>query len=166
MSKTEIQGLLKYRGNADADWGGDKDNAKSTSGSCFFLGKALVSWSAKTQTTTATSSTYAEYIALYHALCEALWGRKVCAELKLPTATEPTQISSDNQPAIHIAEDNRITSRSKHFETKYHFMHENFKNGNIILPHIPGIKNVADIFTKPLTNDAAATGSFVMYFNI
>jgi hypothetical protein len=64
-SSTTIQGQLKFYGLTDADWGGDKETAKSTSGYCFFLGGALISWSSKTQTTTATSTTYAEYIALY-----------------------------------------------------------------------------------------------------
>ena len=60
---TDIQGTLKFHGMTDADWGGERDTAKSTSGYCFFRGNALIAWSSKTQTTTATSTTYAEYIA-------------------------------------------------------------------------------------------------------
>lgn len=53
-----------YSGYTDADWGGNNDNSKSTSGSAFILGNNLVSWSSKADETVATSTTYAEYIAL------------------------------------------------------------------------------------------------------
>jgi hypothetical protein len=83
-------------------------------------------------------------------LCEALWARKFLKQLKFYTANSPTDISYDNAAAITIGKDHKITPRSKHFETKYHFIHENIANGNIHLKHIPGSNNLADIFSKPL----------------
>lgn len=68
----DVQGHVKLTANWDADWGGDRDSAKSTSGYvCFFRG-ALISWAAKAQSVTATPSTYAEYISAYHTLAEIL----------------------------------------------------------------------------------------------
>ncbi|MEE7714253.1 Ty1/Copia family ribonuclease HI, partial [Bacillus sp. 5001] len=48
---------------ADADFAGCRLDRKSTSGSCQFLGHALVSWSSKKQNSVALSTTEAEYIA-------------------------------------------------------------------------------------------------------
>ena len=49
--------------DADTDFDGCRKNRKSTSGTCQFLGHALVSWSSKKQNSVALSTTEAEYIA-------------------------------------------------------------------------------------------------------
>jgi hypothetical protein len=145
--------FLKLTGNVDADWGGENDTFKSTSGYCFFLGSSLISWSAKAQSTTATSSTYAEYIAAYHATAECIWIRSLLTELQLLDSTSATQIYCDNEPAIKIAQFHMITPRSKHFDTKYHFVREQVEQNVIQLTHCPGKDNVADLLTKPLSKN-------------
>ena len=67
--------------------------------------------------------------------------------MKLLDPIVPTQIFCDNEPAIKIAQ---FHPRSKHFDTKYHFVREQVEEGTIVLTHCPGKDNVADLFTKPL----------------
>ena len=43
-------------GYSDADWAGCKINRKSTSGTCQFLGRSLVSWASKKQNSVALST--------------------------------------------------------------------------------------------------------------
>jgi hypothetical protein len=50
-------------GYSDSDYAGCKVDRKSTSGTCQFLGRSLVSWSSKKQTSIALSTTEAEYVA-------------------------------------------------------------------------------------------------------
>jgi hypothetical protein len=50
-------------GYSDADWVGCKIDRKSTSGTCQFLGRSLVSWASKKQNSIALSTAEAEYIA-------------------------------------------------------------------------------------------------------
>jgi hypothetical protein len=50
-------------GYSDADWVGCKIDKKSTSGTCQFLGRSLVSWASKKQNSVALSTAEAEYIA-------------------------------------------------------------------------------------------------------
>jgi hypothetical protein len=52
--------------------------------------------------------------------------------------------------AIKIANFHMITPRSKHFNTKFHYLREQVQNNFITLQHVPGATNVADIWTKPL----------------
>jgi hypothetical protein len=53
-------------GYSDANWVGCKIDRKSTSGTCQFLGRSLVSWASKKQNSVALSIAEAEYIAAGH----------------------------------------------------------------------------------------------------
>ncbi|XP_070013465.1 secreted RxLR effector protein 161-like [Nicotiana sylvestris] len=55
---------FKLEGFSDADLAGDKEDRKSTSGTCQLLGKTLISWNSKKQESVALSTTEAEYIAI------------------------------------------------------------------------------------------------------
>ena len=59
-------------GYSDADYASCKDDRKSVNGYCFNYGSGAISWSAKTQTRVATSTTEAEVHALSEAAKEAL----------------------------------------------------------------------------------------------
>jgi hypothetical protein len=60
-------------GYVDSDYAGCKVDRKSTSGTCQFLGRSLVSWSFKKQTSVALSTTEAEYVATGQC-CTQLFG--------------------------------------------------------------------------------------------
>jgi len=53
---------------SDADYAGDVDSARSTSGHAVFIGKCLMNWSSKRQPVVAKSTTEVEYIAANEAL--------------------------------------------------------------------------------------------------
>ncbi|XP_043695672.1 secreted RxLR effector protein 161-like [Telopea speciosissima] len=48
---------------SDANWAGDVDDRKSTSGGAFYLGGSLVAWHSKKQDSVSLSTAEAEYIA-------------------------------------------------------------------------------------------------------
>lgn len=50
--------------HSDADFVGDKNDRKSTSGSCQFLGKSVISWHSKKQTFVALSTMKSEYLVI------------------------------------------------------------------------------------------------------
>ena len=59
-------------GFSDADWGGDLDDRKSTSGYVFQIGGGAISWRSKKQTSVALSTAKAKYVALASTAQEAL----------------------------------------------------------------------------------------------
>ena len=65
-----MTGILK--GYSDADWAGQIDDRRSTSGYVFFVAGGPVSWQAKTQKSVALSTAEAEYMALSDASKEAV----------------------------------------------------------------------------------------------
>ena len=64
-------------GYSDADWGGDADDRKSTSGFLFQIGGTAVNWRSKKQMCVALSTAEAEYMALTSAAQEAIWLREL-----------------------------------------------------------------------------------------
>ena len=64
---------VRLAGNTDSDWESCSSDRKSTSGWCFVLGSAVVSWFSRKQQTVALNSAEAEYMAASLASCEAIW---------------------------------------------------------------------------------------------
>ena len=112
---------LKLLGYADADYAGDLDSRKSTSGYVFFLNGAPVSCSSKAQATVAQSTAEAEYVAANDAVREAVWLRLLLEELGLKQQGA-TLLWQDNQGAIAIAKNPESHSRTKHIDVKHHYI--------------------------------------------
>lgn len=88
-------------GFSDSDYAGD-DNAHSTNGYVFKVGRSSVSWSSKKQTVVARSTTESEYIGGNHAGAEAIWLRNLTAKMGFPSIG-PTHFCVDNQAAISVS---------------------------------------------------------------
>ena len=87
---------------SDADWAGDLNDRKSTSGCGFQIGIGAISWRNKKQTCVALSTAEAEYMALASAAQEAIWMRQLTTDLK-SAPDKPTIILEDNQSAISMS---------------------------------------------------------------
>jgi hypothetical protein len=135
-------------GYSDADYAGCKVDRKSTSGTCQFLGRSLVSWSSKKQNSVALSTAEAEYVAAGSCCAQLLWMRQTlkdfgCLMLKVP-------LLCDNESAIKIANNPVLHNRTKHIEIRHHFLRDHVTKGDIDLSHVRSEEQLADIFTKPL----------------
>jgi hypothetical protein len=136
-------------GYIDSDCVGCAANRKITSGCCFSLGSALVSWFSWKQKSVALSSAEAEYMVANQASCEAIWLRKMLVGL-FGQEMSPTVIHFDNQSCIKLSENLVFHDRSKHIEIRYHFIHDWVQRGVVQLQYISTYDQVADILTKAL----------------
>ena len=151
---------IKFSGNskgeligfADANWAGDVDTRRSTTGYVFFLNSGVISWNSKRQPTVATSSTEAEYMSLYSATQEAIWLRLLLKDLEY-TDNAATTIFQDNQGCISLAKNPVYHARTKHIDIKFHFLREKVMDEVIVLEYKPTEEMVADGFTKALPKD-------------
>lgn len=150
------EGATPLVGYADADWGNDREDRKSISGSVFQVFGSTVSWNTKKQATVALSSTEAEYISLSQAMCEAIWLRNILQEFGY-TFEDSVPLFEDNQSCIRIAEEPRDHRRMKHVDIRYNFMREKIQEGIFKIVYVPSNEQTADIFTKALPN-----GSFTL----
>ena len=141
---------MKLFGYSDSDWGGSLDDMKSTSGYCFSLGLGIFSWCSKKQDIVAQSTAEAKFVAATAAVDQALWLRKILADLHMEQ-TKGTEVLVDNQATIAISHNPMFHGKTKHFNIKLFFLREVLKDGDITLVYCKMEEQLADIFTKPLS---------------
>src|SRR5207248_8640025 len=93
---------IKLTGLTDADWAGDVNTRRSTTGYVVMLNNGAEAWRSQRQPTVALSTMEAEYMALTEATKELKWIRTFLAELGCngqSTDSTPTDLYSDNQSA-------------------------------------------------------------------
>jgi hypothetical protein len=114
---------MRLQGYADTDSTRSVVDQKSTSGCCFTLGSAMVSWCSKKQTSVALSTAEAEYIALCVAVREVVRLRKLLADL-FGYEMYSIVIHCDNQSCVKLSENPIFHDKSKHIEIKYHYIRD------------------------------------------
>jgi hypothetical protein len=134
---------------ADADWGGNIDDRRSTSGTVTKINGCAVSWKSKKQTSVAQSSAEAEYYAAGEGVKDVLWLRRLMGELGF-VQHSGTELLGDNQSAIAIAKNDVFHARTKHIDLKHHFIREHVASRAIVLQWVSSKEQEADIFTKAL----------------
>lgn len=151
-------GAIRYRAGtnlhefstySDASWGGDMENARSTTGTIILFNNGPVTWQSKRQQTTALSSAESEYMALADTMKQVLHLIAVANFLHIPVP-RPFPIQSDSQSAIHIAGNPVSSQRTRHINVRYHFLREHVESGDVVLQYRPTNVMWADIFTKAL----------------
>jgi hypothetical protein len=134
----------------DSDWASDKLTRRSVSGYTGIMCGAAVTWASKKQQTVALSSAEAEYVAATETTKEILWLRGLLSELGF-VPTGPTRLNIDSQSALAMGNGTGSPDRRKHIDVKHHFITQCTGNGTIKLVWVPTQYNVADILTKPLS---------------
>jgi hypothetical protein len=135
-------------GFSDANFAGDVDARKSTTG-VIFLVNSPITWQSMKQKVVAQSSCESEYIAAVNAMCQALWLARVLAEVQSSAPSTPL-LRVDNKSTIALIKNPVLHGQSKHIEMKYHLVREYTKNGRIKVEFIMSEEQLGDILTKPL----------------
>ena len=103
--------LMSY---SDTNYVGCRSDRKSTSRTCHFLGKSIVSWFSKKQNLVALSTIEAEYIAAGLACAQVLWMRQTLIDYGI--LCETNIIRCDNTSAIKLSKNHILHSRTKHID--------------------------------------------------
>ena len=93
--------MLDIRGFVDADWVGDLDQRRSTSGYVFSLFGGAINWMSKVQSVVALSTTKVEYMVATHASKEEIWLQRLCSSMGL--VQQAIRIDYDSQSEIFLA---------------------------------------------------------------
>jgi len=136
------------QGHVDADWAGDVDGRRSTTGFSFTVNCDPATWASKRQSTVATSTAEAEYVAAAMATKEALWLRKLLGVLGVDGQAVP--MGEDNQSCLALINKPEATSRTKHVDVAYHMVRDYRTRGDVAFYILPSAEMPADGLTKPL----------------
>eukprot|EP00253_Pinus_taeda_P023488 PITA_23488 len=139
-------------GYTDFGWAGSVDDRKSTTRYVFSLGSGAFTWTSKKQQAVALSSTEAEYRGAVKASCEAVWLRRMLADMHV-SQTGPTSLFCDNQGVLKLSKNPVFHERTKHVETHCHYFRQLVEDRSVQLRYVPTTEQPTDIFTKPLGPD-------------
>ncbi|GJS41150.1 retrotransposon protein, putative, ty1-copia subclass [Tanacetum coccineum] len=144
---------LRVECYCDAGFETGRDDTKSQTGYVFVLNGGAVDWKSSKQSTTAMSATESEYIAASEAAMEAVWIRKFISGLGIvPTINEPLNMYCDNSAAVHYANEPGVQKGARHYQRRYHYVRECVELGEIRILKVHTDNNLADPFTKALSN--------------
>ena len=137
-------------GFCDSDYAGDIDTRCSTTGYVITGGGGPLMWKSKLQPSVSLSVSEAEYKAACALSTDNVWLIQFLSELAYPISL-PTPLWCDNQAALDLIDNPVCHDRTKHIETKYHYVRQQVAIGNAIFSYVPTKENPADLFTKPLS---------------
>ncbi len=132
---------------SDSDWAGDKDNRRSINGFIIFLCGVPIVWRSKQQKTVALSSSEAEFVAISEAVKEILFVLQLLRTMNIPVEM-PVKVRVDNMGAIFMSENASSGIRTRHVDTRYHFVREQVADKIVEIIFVRTDDNKADGFTK------------------
>jgi hypothetical protein len=134
---------------SDADWAGQSDDGRSMTGGVVMVSGGTVAWSSRRQGSVALSSMESEYMALVSAAADARWVQQLLQELGMSDQA-PIPILVDNEAVMDYCKNETNSSRTRHFNIKYHYVRDEVAQKHIELIWVPTANQAADIMTKPL----------------
>ncbi|GJP60392.1 hypothetical protein CLOP_g17602 [Closterium sp. NIES-67] len=106
-------------------------------------------WESKKQVDQALSSVESEYMALFRAIREVVWQRRLLAELG-EEQQGPTPLYCDSQGAIALAKNPVLHGLTKHMKVKWHWVRSMVTAGEVELHYVKTTAQPADMMTKRL----------------
>ena len=141
---------------SDANWAGDRQTRKSTSGGCIMLGKHWVkSWS-KSQSTIALSSAESELYACIKASSEGLGFLSIMKDYDM---TMRGEIRSDASAALGVIARNGL-GKLRHVDTSYLWIQQTSAEKKLKYGKVDGKDNIADIMTKNVPKELSEKHCF------
>jgi hypothetical protein len=121
-------------GYSNMDYARCKVDRNSTSGTCQFLSRSLVSWSSKKQNFIALSTAEMEHVTVGSCCAQLLWVQQTLKDYGYTVNQVP--LLCDNESAIKISYIPCEHSRTKHIDTRHHFLRDHAIKGDIVISHV------------------------------
>ncbi|CAI7851471.1 unnamed protein product [Closterium sp. NIES-53] len=134
---------------SDASYASEPGDMTSVGGFICCVGGGPTAWESKKQVDQALSSVESEYMALFRAVREIVWQRRLLAELG-EEQQGPTPRYCDSQGAIALAKNPVLHGFTKHMRVKWHWTRSMVAAGEVELHYVKTTGQPADMMTKRL----------------
>ena len=131
----------------DADFAADVDSRRSQSGIIVMINEQPVHWISKRQSMVTLATCEAELMAITDAYREAIYFRRLLEEMGAKQE-DVTEIFTDSQSAIAVAENTWQSQRTKHYDVRSKFVQECIQKGIVQLKFVKTKQQKADVLTK------------------
>ncbi|CAI7813579.1 unnamed protein product [Closterium sp. NIES-53] len=125
------------------------EDMTSVGGFICCVGGGPTAWESKKHVDQALSSVESEYMALFRAVREIVWQRRLLAELG-EEQQGPTPLYCDSQGAIALAKNPVLHGLTKHMRVKWHWTRSMVAAGEVELHYVKTTGHPADMMTKRL----------------
>ncbi|CAI7870191.1 unnamed protein product [Closterium sp. NIES-54] len=142
-------GRLFLTAFSDASFASEPNDMTSVGGFICCVGGGPTAWESKKQVDQALSSVESEYMALFRAVQEIVWQRRLLAELG-EEQQGPTSLYCDSQGAIALAKNPVLHGLTKHMRVKWHWTRSMVAAGEVELHYVKTTRQPADMMTKRL----------------
>lgn len=95
------------------------------------------------------SSCESEYIAAATGACQGVWLSRLIVDLSC-SDVKKFKLLIDNKPPHELSKNPVYHERTKHIDTRYHYIRESVADGVLGVEHVSTDSQFADILTKPL----------------
>ena len=137
---------------SDSDFSGDKDTRLSVSGFILYVCGVPVLWKSKGQKSVSLSSTEAEYVAMSESVKEIKFVSMLLEGIGVKVQY-PMTVRVDNIGAIYLSENKSVSNRTKHIDTRFHFVRNYVDEKLIEVIFVRSEENQSDGFTKNVSGD-------------
>ncbi|CAI7863926.1 unnamed protein product [Closterium sp. NIES-54] len=142
-------GRLFLTAFSDTSYASEPEDMTSVGGFICSVGGGPTAWESKKQVDQALSSVESEYMALFRAVREIVWQRRLLAELG-EEQQGPTPLYCDSQGAIALAKNPMLHGLTKHMRVKWHWTRSMVAAGEVELHYVKTTGQPADMMTKRL----------------
>jgi hypothetical protein len=151
MLTYERSDSLKIVCYSDSGFAGYLDTDRSMSGYVFKLAGGAILWSSSKQTVMTSSTIYAEFVACYEVVGQAMWLKKFVPDLRVVDSIKnPLKLYCDIEPAVLYAHNNKKIKAVKHINIRFYVVKEKIQDQTVSPEHISTKKMIVDPLTKVL----------------
>ena len=136
----------------DSDWAGDPETRISVTGFIIYLLNVPICWRSKGQRGVTLSSSEAEYVAISEAAKEIKFIFYLLKDIGVDVQL-PIVVKTDNIGALFMSQNASTGVRTRHIDTRYHFIREIIDDGLIKIEFVRSKENDSDIFTKNVNQE-------------
>jgi hypothetical protein len=142
--------LFRIHGRSDSEYAANTDDRRSVSGARVFVEGAPVVFRSATQRFVTLSVTEAETGGGVTTAQDMVYIYRLFTSLGLKVEL-PMVLEMDNKGAVDLANNWSVGGRTRHMDVRQHYLRELKDEGLLVIKHLPGDDNDADIFTKNTT---------------